>query len=115
MGCMDWYRTISNFLTDECGGKVASLDKSVFFWTQEGFSYEYGRRYRDPNKNNIGKNEFKVNENFPNEEKRIAMGLIAIHVGDLLISGSGNSLEYITFRMKDNSKWMLLGEIKPLI
>ena len=86
--CKDWYSTIRNFLTDECGGKVTSLDKSVFFWTQEGFSYEYGRKYRDPNKTNLDKNEFKVNENFSNEEKRTAMGLIAIHVDDLLISGS---------------------------
>ena len=90
--CKDWYRTIRNFLTDECGGKVASLDKSVFFWTQEGFSYEYGRKFRDPNKTNLDKNEFKVNGNFPNEDKRTAMGLIAIHVDDLLISGSGTFL-----------------------
>ena len=40
-------------------------------------------------------------KNPPNEEKRIATGLISIHVGDLLISGSGNFLEYITFRMKE--------------
>ena len=59
--CKDWYRTIRNFLTDECGGRVTSLDKSVFFWAQEGFSYEYGRRHRAPNKANL-ENEFKVNE-----------------------------------------------------
>ena len=29
------------------------------------------------------------------------MGLIAIHVDDLLISGSDTFLEYITFRMKE--------------
>ena len=49
----------------------------------------------------LTKNEFKVNENFPNGEKRTAMGLIAIHVDDLLISGSDTFLEYITFRMKE--------------
>ena len=38
---------------------------------------------------------------FPNEDKRTVMGLIAIHVDDLLISGSGNFIEYITFRMKE--------------
>ena len=59
--CKDWYRTIGNFLTGECGGKAASLDKSVFSWEQEGISYEYGRRYRDPNKTNLDKNEFEVN------------------------------------------------------
>ena len=60
----NWYRTIRNFLTEECGGKVTSLGKSVFFWTQEGFSYEYGKKYRDPNKANHDKNEFKANGNF---------------------------------------------------
>ena len=32
--CKDWYKTIRNFLSKGCGGKVASLGKSVFFWTQ---------------------------------------------------------------------------------
>ena len=32
--CKDWYKTIRNFLSKECGGKVAALGKSVFFWTQ---------------------------------------------------------------------------------
>ena len=99
--CKGWYRTIRNFLTDECGGEVTSLDKSVFFWAKEGFSYGYGRRYRNPNQANLDKNEFKANGNFPKEEKRTAMWPIAIHVDDLLISGSGSFLEYITFRMKE--------------
>ena len=29
--CKDWYRTLRNFLIEECGGKATSLDKSVFF------------------------------------------------------------------------------------
>ena len=33
----DWYRTIWNFPIEECGGKVASLDKAVFFWAKGGF------------------------------------------------------------------------------
>ena len=72
--CKDWYRTIRNFLTDECGGKVTSLDKSVFFWAQEGFSYEYGKRYRDPNNANLDQSEFKINENFPNKIKKNSDG-----------------------------------------
>ena len=86
--CKGWYRTLRNFSIEECGGKVASLDKSVSFWTKEGFSYDYGRNYRDPNRANLGNNEFKANGNFLEETKRNVIGLIAIHVGDLLISGS---------------------------
>ena len=71
---------IKNFLTDECGGNATSLDKSVFFRTQEGLSYEYGRKFRDQNRSNLGENEFKVNEIPPSGEKRKVMGPIAIHV-----------------------------------
>ena len=53
--CKDWYRAVRNFSIEECGGEVAPLDKSVFFWTQEGFSYGYGRKYRDLNKANLDK------------------------------------------------------------
>ena len=45
-----------------------------------------------------------MNGNSPKEEKRTSMGLIAIHVDDLLISGSDTFLEYITFRVKGNLK-----------
>ena len=68
--CKDWYRTLRNFLIEECGGKVTSLDKSVFFWTKEGFSYDYGRNYRDPNRANLDNNEFKANDNFLEETKK---------------------------------------------
>ena len=98
--CKDWCKTIRDFLIYECGGKATSLDKSVFFWAQEGFSYEYGRRYRDPDKTNLGKNEFKVNKNFPNGGKRSAIGIISIRADGVLISGSDIFLEYISFRMK---------------
>ena len=46
--CKDWYETIMNFPSEECGGKVTSLDKSVF-WTQQGFRYNYGKDFRDKN------------------------------------------------------------------
>ena len=39
--CKDRYETIRDFLAHECGGEVTSLDKSVFFWTQQGFDYGY--------------------------------------------------------------------------
>ena len=29
--CKDWYDTIRDFLSKECGSHVASLDKSAFF------------------------------------------------------------------------------------
>ena len=33
--CKEWCETIRDFLAKECVGKVTSLDKSVFFWTQK--------------------------------------------------------------------------------
>ena len=45
--CKDWYNTIRNAQANECGGEVASLDKSVCFLTQQGFDYGYGVGFRD--------------------------------------------------------------------
>ena len=38
---------------------------------------------------------------FETNERRKVIGAIAIHVGDLLISGSGAFVKYITQRMKE--------------
>ena len=43
--CKDWYKTIRNFLSEECRAEVTSLGKSVFFWTHQNFKYEYGRDF----------------------------------------------------------------------
>ena len=69
------------------GGGVASLDKSVFFWTQQGFNYGYGAKFRDPNSPNIDKGILKVSGNFETIAQRNALCIIAIRVDDLLIPG----------------------------
>ena len=68
------------------GGEVTALDKSVFFWTQQGFDYGYEKGFRDQNNTNLDKGIFKANEDFDTSERRNVIGIIAIHVGDLLIS-----------------------------
>ena len=70
-----------NYLTQECGGKCTTLDKSVLFWAQKGFGYEYGTGLRDKDIANLDKNIFKAHESFETEEKRTVMAIIAIHEG----------------------------------
>ena len=43
--CKDWYKTIRNFLSKECGCNVASLDKSVCFWDQKDFNMSTERDF----------------------------------------------------------------------
>ena len=82
-------------------GGVTPLDKSVFFWTQQGFYYGYGVGFRGENTSNLDSGILKVGENFETREQRKAIGIIAIHVGDLLISWSEMSIEYIAQGMKE--------------
>ena len=77
-------------------GGVTSIDKALFFWAQQGFGYGYGRGFRDQNTPNLDKGILKVNEGFWTSEQRDVIGTISIHVGDLLISGSGMFIEQIT-------------------
>ena len=53
--CKDWYGAIRNFLANECGGEVTSLDKSVFFRTRQWSDYGYGKGFRDLNNTNLDK------------------------------------------------------------
>ena len=94
------------------GGEVTSLDKSVFFWTQKGFEYGYGMCFRDTNTPNIDKAILRGDEDFETCEQSNVIGLISIHVGDLLISGSEMFTEYITRRMKENPKWISMKKTK---
>ena len=41
--CTDWYDAVRDFLENRCGGKVASLDKSVFFGLNNGLDMVMGR------------------------------------------------------------------------
>ena len=68
------------------GVKVTAMDKSVFFWAQQGFGYGYGGKFRDPNSPSHDKEILKANGNFGNIDKSKVLGLIAIRVEDLLIS-----------------------------
>ena len=102
--CKDWYETIRDFLSNECvGWGVTSLDKSVFFRTQQGFDYCYGEGFRGKNTPNLYKGILKVGENFETRDTRKVLGIIDIRVGDLLISGSEDFIEYISLKMKENS------------
>ena len=101
--CKDWYEAIRDFLANDCvcvwAGEVTSLDKSVFFWTRQGFDYGYGRGFRDQNNTNLDKRIFKAIEDFDTSEQRNVIGVIAIRVDDLLISGSDMFIEYIPHKM----------------
>ena len=65
--CEDWYKSIRDFLPNECvlgGWGVTSVDKSVFFRTQQGYDYGYGGGFRDPNSPNRDKGILKGDGNF---------------------------------------------------
>ena len=47
---------------------------------------------------------------FETNERRKAIGIISIHVGDLLIAGSGSFIKYITQRMKEKFAVGSFGE-----
>ena len=85
-------------------GGGTSLDKSVFFRTQQGFEYGYGKGFRDPNTSNLDKGIFKANEDFETSEQRDLIGIVSIHVDDLSISGSGIAIKYIAKRTKSKSR-----------
>ena len=74
---------------------ITSLCKYVVFWTQDGFGYGYGGRFRGPNQEHLDKVALKVNGNFETGGRRTALGIIAICVEDLLISGISEFIGYI--------------------
>ena len=99
--CKYWYKAIRNFLLNERGGEVTPLAKSVFFRTQQCFEYGYGMGFRDKNTSNLDKVTLEGGARISGHaNKEIPFGIIAIHVGDLLISGSEMFTEYITRSMK---------------
>ena len=103
-----------DFLEEERGGEVEQSVKSVFFWVQQGFRYGYGGRFRDPDQTNMDKGILNVSENFETDEKRTAFGaIIDIQVDDLLISGSSELTDYISW--EGDTRWIDMGEIKRLI
>ena len=82
------------------------LDKSVFFRTQQGSDYGYGKGHRGQNTPNLDKGIFKTGADFETSEQRGEIGIIDIHVGDLLISGSAMFDAYISYRMEGDPKWI---------
>ena len=62
--------------------------------------------FRDKNTSNLDKGLLMANEDFETCERRNVIGLIYIHVGDLLISRSVMFTDYITQRMAGNPKWI---------
>ena len=71
------------------------MDKSAFFWTQQSFKYEYGRVFRGKNLVSLDHGGFFEINDFETNERRNAIWASAIHVGDLLIPGSGAFVKYI--------------------
>ena len=53
-----------------------------------GFGYGYWEQFRDQNSPSLDNGILKVNANIETTEQRKALGIIAIQVDDLLISGS---------------------------
>ena len=68
----DWCETMRDFLENERGGEVTTVDKSVFFWTQQGFGYGYEKKLRDSNSPNIDNGILRWMEisRLPNKEIR---------------------------------------------
>ena len=91
--CNDWYGTVRGFLAEECGWGVTPLDKYVFPRSPQWFGYGYEKQFRYPNQTNMDNGILKANVNFEAGEKRKVLGIIAIRVDDLLISGSDGFVE----------------------
>ena len=56
----DSIETIRAFPSNECGRGSYPLNKAIFFWTQQGFDYGYGKGFRDQNISNLDKGTFKA-------------------------------------------------------
>ena len=93
-------------------GPVTPLDKSVFLRDRQGSGFGYGKNIRDPNSPNMDKGILKVNWNFETIEQRNVLGRMAIHVGDLLISGGVFLPNTFPREWTENSRWVSTGEIK---
>ena len=63
------------------------------------FVYRYGAKFREANPPNLDKCISKANENIETRDKRKVLGTISIHVGDLLISGGRDFIDYISWGM----------------
>ena len=69
--CGDSREAILYFEPKECRGEVASFDKSVFFWTHQGFGFGYvGGGDPEPNLTNLDKCIPEVSEHFETDGQR---------------------------------------------
>ena len=91
---------------------VTSPGKSVSPWTQQGFEYGRGGEISDPNQTNVDNGILNVSENFETGENGKVLGIVDIHVDDLLISGSSEFTEYISWKIKVKSDVGICGENK---
>ena len=114
--CKDWRGAIRDFLAEEFGWGVTSLGKSVFFWAQQGFGYGYWEKFRGPNLANLGKCILKANGNVETIDKMEVLGIVSLHVDGLLISGSIDFTDYISWEMEENPMMMIsMEQIQKLI
>ena len=74
-----------------------------------GWSMGIGGGVRDPDHADLDNGISKVIENFETGDKRNVLGIIAIHVADLLISGSSEFAEYISREMRGISNYIDMG------
>ena len=68
-----------------------------------------------PNPSNLDKCILKANVNFETIDKRGVLRLISIHVDDLLISGSSDFTDYISWGVNENPSCVAMGGIDQLI
>ena len=83
--CKDWYITIRDTPSIDCGGVVITSGRSGFFATTKSrleFRKRFGRKSKSSNEPSI----LKVDTNFASRGRRNAAGVTPILVFDLLMS-----------------------------
>ena len=81
--------------------RVPQWENRYYSGRKKAFEYNYGACFRNKDPVNLSNNEFRVNEGFETEEKRKAIGIIAIHEKEILITGEEMFIDYISQRVKE--------------
>ena len=94
----DLYVSIRDFFSG-CGCGSTTLGNSVCFSTSRDFSYNSGAALRDQASENIYRIILRMCDCCGGAEKRYFAGVIATHVDDLLRTGCGAFIQFISNEM----------------